>query len=57
MVETVLPQFTGLIQQTPPAFSAFKVNGPRAYDLARNGKTVDLTPQHRPYRPDRLPRR
>ena len=37
-----LPAFTGIIQQTPPAFSAVKVAGERAYDLARKEKIVDL---------------
>ena len=38
----VLPRFTGTIQQRPPTFSAIKVNGERAYDLARAGETVEL---------------
>lgn len=38
----VLPQFTGTISQRPPAFSAIKVAGERAYDLARAGETVEL---------------
>jgi len=38
----VLPQFTGEIQQRPPAFSALKVKGKRAYDLARQGRTFKL---------------
>src|SRR5512139_3162772 len=33
-IEAVLPQFTGSIRQVPPAFSALKVGGERAYDLA-----------------------
>ena len=41
-VEAVLPSFTGVIQQRPPAFSALKVNGKRAYDLARAGEDVQL---------------
>lgn len=41
-LEAVLPQFTGVIQQTPPIFSALKVAGKRAYDLARQGKEVEL---------------
>jgi len=41
-IEAVLPRFTGPIEQIPPAFSALKVDGQRAYDLARAGKTVDL---------------
>ena len=41
-VQAALAQFTGEIMQTPPAFSAIKVNGERAYDLARAGETVEL---------------
>lgn len=41
-VEAVLPRFVGEILQVPPAFSAIKVDGERAYDLARAGETVEL---------------
>ncbi len=41
-IEAALQQFTGEIMQTPPAFSAMKVNGQRAYKLARAGKVVNL---------------
>jgi tRNA pseudouridine55 synthase len=41
-VEAILPRFTGPIEQVPPAYSALKVGGQRAYDLARAGKTVEL---------------
>ena len=41
-VEAVLPRFTGPIEQVPPAYSALKVDGQRAYDLARAGETVEL---------------
>nr|WP_230989559.1 tRNA pseudouridine(55) synthase TruB [Devosia faecipullorum] len=41
-LETVLPRFTGTIMQRPPAFSAIKVDGERAYDLARAGEQVEL---------------
>ena len=44
-VAQVLLQFTGSIEQIPPAFSACKVNGDRAYDLARKGREVELTPK------------
>lgn len=44
-VRAALPAFTGDIQQVPPAFSAIKVNGERAYDLARGGETVELQPR------------
>jgi tRNA pseudouridine55 synthase len=39
---SALPQFTGLIMQIPPAFSAIKVNGIRAYKLARDGREVSI---------------
>ena len=42
MVEEVLPRFTGKIMQVPPVFSAVKVDGKRAYNLARKGKEVEL---------------
>ena len=38
----VLPRFRGVIDQVPPVYSAVKVNGRRAYDLARQGKSVEL---------------
>ena len=41
-VEAVLPRFTGLIEQRPPAYSAIKVEGRRAYDLARAEEDFDL---------------
>jgi tRNA pseudouridine55 synthase len=44
-LQAALKQFTGQIMQTPPAFSAIKVNGQRAYKLARAGKTVSLDPR------------
>lgn len=44
-VEKALSSFVGQISQTPPAFSAIKVNGQRAYKLARAGKTVVLQPR------------
>lgn len=40
-----LENFTGQIMQTPPAFSAIKINGQRAYDLARKGKEVSIEPR------------
>lgn len=42
-VRAALPAFIGDIQQVPPAFSAIKINGERAYDLARSGETVELS--------------
>jgi tRNA pseudouridine55 synthase len=44
-LEAVLPQFTGTIMQRPPIFSALKIGGERAYDLARAGETVELEPR------------
>jgi tRNA pseudouridine55 synthase len=41
-IEAVLDRFTGAIEQVPPKFSAIKVNGNRAYDLARDGEDVEL---------------
>jgi tRNA pseudouridine55 synthase len=41
-IEALLPRFTGEILQTPPAFSAVKIDGERAYDLARAGAPVEL---------------
>ncbi|HWJ74900.1 MAG TPA: tRNA pseudouridine(55) synthase TruB [Kaistia sp.] len=44
-IEAVLPQFIGTIMQVPPAFSAIKIDGERAYDLARDGEDVQLEPR------------
>ena len=41
-IEALLPSFTGEILQTPPTFSAVKIDGERAYDLARAGEAVEL---------------
>ena len=41
-IETVLPRFTGPIEQVPPNFSALKVDGKRAYDMARAGEEFEL---------------
>jgi tRNA pseudouridine55 synthase len=41
-IEAALPAFRGEIMQTPPQFSAVKIDGERAYDLAREGETVDI---------------
>ncbi len=41
-IRAALPQFTGDIRQVPPQFSAVKVDGERAYDIARAGETMDL---------------
>jgi tRNA pseudouridine55 synthase len=44
-IEAVLPRFTGPLTQVPPAYSAIKVQGERAYDLARDGEEVVLEPR------------
>ncbi|MCA0302071.1 MAG: tRNA pseudouridine(55) synthase TruB [Proteobacteria bacterium] len=44
-IRAALPTFTGTILQRPPAYSALKVDGQRAYDLARAGETVELAPR------------
>jgi len=41
----LLPSYTGTIQQVPPRYSAIKIEGERAYDLARDGETVELEPR------------
>jgi tRNA pseudouridine55 synthase len=41
-IEKILPAFHGNIEQTPPQFSAIKVDGARAYDLARDGESFEL---------------
>lgn len=42
VIEATLKKFEGTITQTPPAFSAIKINGQRAYRLAREGKAVEM---------------
>ncbi len=44
-IEAALPAFIGDIMQVPPCYSAIKVEGERAYDLARDGETVELAPR------------
>ncbi|HLL27234.1 MAG TPA: tRNA pseudouridine(55) synthase TruB [Xanthobacteraceae bacterium] len=44
-VRRLLPSFTGRIEQTPPRFSALKIEGERAYNLARDGEDVSLAPR------------
>ncbi|MFH0297993.1 tRNA pseudouridine(55) synthase TruB [Bradyrhizobium sp. 31Argb] len=44
-IQELLPRFTGVIEQVPPQYSAIKVQGERAYDLARDGETVELQPR------------
>lgn len=45
LVKETLNSFIGRIEQVPPAYSACKVNGERAYNLARNGEDVELKPK------------
>jgi tRNA pseudouridine55 synthase len=51
-ISALLPRFTGTIEQVPPRFSAIKIEGERAYDLAREGESVEIAP--RPVTIDRL---
>ncbi|MFM9161927.1 MAG: tRNA pseudouridine(55) synthase TruB [Methylocystis sp.] len=44
-IESLLPDFHGAIKQIPPQFSAIKIAGERAYDLAREGEVVELAPR------------
>ena len=44
-IRALLPSYTGTIQQVPPRYSAIKIEGQRAYDLARDGETVELAPR------------
>lgn len=44
-IENILSDFTGEISQVPPLYSAIKINGERAYDLARKGVDVELKPR------------
>jgi len=44
-ITALLPRFTGTIEQVPPRFSAIKIEGERAYDLAREGESVEITPR------------
>ncbi len=41
-IEALIPRFVGVIEQVPPKFSAIKIDGERAYDLARDGEEVEL---------------
>jgi tRNA pseudouridine55 synthase len=41
-IRAILPKYMGVIDQVPPQFSAIKIAGERAYDLAREGETVDI---------------
>ena len=44
-IKNILPHFIGTILQIPPIYSALKINGERAYDLARNGQDLQLSPR------------
>jgi tRNA pseudouridine55 synthase len=44
-IEAILPRFTGTVLQVPPKYSAIKIAGERAYDLARDGEAVTLEPR------------
>ena len=44
-IEAQLPRFLGTVEQRPPAFSAIKIAGERAYDLAREGELVEIAPR------------
>ncbi len=41
-IKAILPNYTGEVEQIPPAFSAIKINGERAYKLARDGEEVEI---------------
>jgi len=45
-IRALLPRFTGTISQVPPRYSAIKIEGERAYDLARDGEMVELQPRN-----------
>lgn len=45
LIDKIIPEFKGEIQQVPPVFSAVKIEGKRAYDYARNGQEVELKPK------------
>jgi tRNA pseudouridine55 synthase len=45
LIDDVLPRFRGEIWQTPPTFSAVKIDGKRAYEYARKGQEVEIKPK------------
>ena len=45
LIDKVIPTFKGEVWQVPPVYSAVKVDGKRAYDYARDGQEVELTPK------------
>ena len=44
-IRAALPQYTGTIEQVPPRFSAIKIEGERAYDIAREGEVIEMKPR------------
>jgi tRNA pseudouridine55 synthase len=44
-VRNLIPDFVGRIRQAPPRYSAVKISGERAYDLAREGETIEIEPR------------
>ena len=44
-IDAILPRFTGSIEQTPPAYSALKIDGKPAYERSRAGETVEMKPR------------
>jgi tRNA pseudouridine55 synthase len=44
-IEAALPRFVGAVLQTPPTFSAIRIDGARAYDLAREGESFEIEPR------------
>ena len=44
-IAALLPHFTGTIEQVPPRYSAIKIEGERAYDIAREGESVVIEPR------------
>lgn len=54
MIRATLPQFTGEIMQVPPVYSACKINGKRAYDMARDGRAEEVELKAKPLRIDEI---
>ncbi len=44
-IEAILPRFCGVISQVPPRYSAIKIDGERAYDIARDGEIIEMQPR------------
>jgi tRNA pseudouridine55 synthase len=45
VIRELLPRFVGMVEQVPPRFSAVKIGGERAYDLARDGEAIEISPR------------